>query len=224
MGALEVFGVNTIEKQMEIQLSVYRFIIRILIFANYLHGDPSRFYNLISDKLNRTASATWLDMLAISALYNVRIVVHEYLYNAMDQIYEIKPTLRTCSPSVYVPVILLTKAVKDGMAEWGVIHQIHDIAHLIWPNMELNQYLELINEWRPNDLMVRCVCNQWMEKEQMVIPVDILDLIVRYWPTMNVRPIQGPIELKTPEEDLEYYARQIAQNQSEISVWMATYL
>merc|ERR1712154_725079 len=175
-------------------------------------------------KITNNAEAQWLDILAVSALYNVRIIVHEYVRCPNRQIYLIQPTLKTSCPSIHVPVILLTKAKKDmySRAEWGRICQKHDIAQRIWPNMKLQQYHDLILDSKSTNRIVRCACNQWMRTsdDEMWTQIEdgIFDLIVRYWPQFNVRPI--PRSGCISQEDLKYFRRQIAQNEIFINSWL----
>ena len=123
----------------------------------------------------------------MTELYNVRIIIFEYNEDLKDVIIAGKYYV-SC---VHIPLIILSKIKKSNGYKYGIISDINDITNSLSPMNKLSDYQEVVDGIKPIELIVQSVCNYWMDK---FCPNEICQLMIKFTPKLNVRPIGSPME------------------------------
>ena len=91
--------------------------------------EPDVFRQLIQVQKGDNVEAAFVDVLAVSEIYNVRIIVHECTVDHAIVV----PALRAYISCSNIPLILLAKGRVRNRTEalWGVIHQQNGVCHSI---------------------------------------------------------------------------------------------
>ena len=95
-----------------------------------------------------------------------------------------------------------------------------DIGHLISPQMKLVEYGDVIQNLLATQLIVRNVVNHWNrngssgKKASEFIPDEVCDLVVSFWPNINVRPIGLAKEREA--DDVSTWNEQMCNRRNEI--------
>ena len=99
---------------------------------------------------------------------------------------------------------------------------IADIGHLISPNMKLSEYPDIIATVRSADVIVWNVANQWIRRIlcKRFVPDDICDLMIRFWPQINARPLGLPHERVS--EDMNSWNEQMQNGRNTIISYIKT--
>eukprot|EP01084_Bolivina_argentea_P081817 148134_1 len=154
------------------------------------------FHKLLAKRNNKqNFDAKFVDIIAVSELYNVAIIVLEY-----DMLSKcIIPVFARFIDDSYIPTILLIikplyKYRYSGDLDkhkYGIVHDMNDIIYSISPSINLiENYLNYTAVLKTNEIIVYYVCKYWVKINNIqYIPNDICHLIVKLMPQLNIRPI-----------------------------------
>ena len=193
--AEEIFGVNDLDRRMQIRSALYRYML--------LNSENKAYFKTIletydigfavqqkpfAQHLQDTPPALYSEVVAAAELYNVRIIVFEI----QEKLFEysqisskaIAPGFCAYCSCINIPLVLLTKIGNS----WGRIRAAHDVGHLVHCNMKLTEYQKVVNNLQLDEVAVKNVCARWFGRGTSV-PGELIQIIVRLLPSFMVRPI-----------------------------------
>eukprot|EP01083_Nonionella_stella_P040238 109327_1 len=212
--AQEIYGKHSAELEKKVRCDVYDYVTQDPDTLQYFqeiyrkYDDPSavgadlsrRFLDAMQEENHKN-----VHILAASELYNVRIVLFEYLKSKSKVCLSKFKSYASC---VDIPVIIVGKLkcashyfylnprcvdIPDIPIKWTIIRDVQDIVGLMGLPQCLEDYVEIIKNIKPKETVVAMLCNHWTNG---LFPNEISQLVVQFMPSLNLRPIQGSNDAK----------------------------
>eukprot|EP01083_Nonionella_stella_P040239 109329_1 len=206
--AQEIYGKHSAELEKKVRCDVYDYVTQDPDTLQYFqeiyrkYDDPSavgadlsrRFLDAMQEENHKN-----VHILAASELYNVRIVLFEYLISQKKVCLSKFKSYVSCAD---IPVIIMATLKYYSKYRYthrhvhhkcAIIHDVHDIAGLMELPECLEDYGETIKNIKPKETVVFILCNHWTNH---LFPHEISQLVVQFMPSLNLRPIQGSNDAK----------------------------
>eukprot|EP01083_Nonionella_stella_P204572 745655_1 len=206
--AQEIYGKHSVETEKKVRQNVYDYATQDSDTLQYFqeiyrkYDDPSavgadlsrRFLDAMQEENHKN-----VHILAASELYNVRIVLFEYLKSKSKVCLSKFKSYASC---VDIPVIIVGKLkcashyfylnprcvdIPDIPIKWTIIRDVQDIVGLMGLPQCLEDYVEIIKNIKPKETVVAMLCNHWTNG---LFPNEISQLVVQFMPSLNLRPIE----------------------------------
>eukprot|EP01083_Nonionella_stella_P186378 682076_1 len=210
--AQEIYGKHSAEIEQKVSRDVYDYITQDPDTLEYfqemyrkyddpsaVRADLSRDSDLFLNTMQQKTIIYNVHILAASELYNVRIVLFEYLKSKSKVCLSKFKSYASC---VDIPVIIVGKLkcashyfylnprcvdIPDIPIKWTIIRDVQDIVGLMGLPQCLEDYVEIIKNIKPKETVVAMLCNHWTNG---LFPNEISQLVVQFMPSLNLRPIE----------------------------------
>eukprot|EP01083_Nonionella_stella_P040237 109326_1 len=199
--AQEIYGKHSAEIEQKVSRDVYDYITQDPDTLEYfqemyrkyddpsaVRADLSRDSDLFLNTMQQKTIIYNVHILAASELYNVRIVLFEYLKSKSKVCLSKFKSYVSC---IDIPVIIMANLKRAS--QWAIIRDVHDIVGLMELPEYLEDYGETITNIKPKETVVDMLCNHWTNH---LFPSEISQLVVQFMPSLNLRPIQGSNDAK----------------------------